>query len=159
MRLSICIISLLVLLAVSVRAQQSVISYQGVIAKDDLAVPDGDYTITVTIYHDSLAANSAWSGWYYVHTSKGIFNVLLGSGDYPLPSASKLDGPLFVGLRIGASAELPLTQLSQAVSAECSRWLDHREENGDGLRLPDQRKRSEGDGEWHGPQHRWQCHV
>jgi hypothetical protein len=105
--------------AAGIAAQTAVstISYQGVLAKDGVAVPDGDYTITVTLYHDAAGSGSAWSGMYIVHTSNGVFNLLLGSGDYPLPAASKLDGPLYVGVKIGEGAELPITQLSSAVSA------------------------------------------
>src|SRR5271165_1569989 len=69
----------------------STLSYQGVLSKDGVAVPDGDYTITATLYHDATGASSVWSGTYTVHTSNGVFNVLLGAGDYPLPAAAQLD--------------------------------------------------------------------
>src|SRR6202789_1487701 len=98
-------------------ASVSTLSYQGVLSKDGVAVPDGDYTITVTLYRDALGASSVWTGTYVVHTSNGVFNVLLGSGDYPLPEASQLDGALYLGVKIGEGAELPLTQLSSALTA------------------------------------------
>jgi hypothetical protein len=101
----------------SAQSTVSTISYQGVLAKDGVAVPDGDYTITVTLYRDGLGASNLWSGTYTVHTSNGVFNILLGSGDYPLPASAQLDGPLFLGVKIGEGAELPLTQLSSAISA------------------------------------------
>src|ERR1700722_16140378 len=63
----------------------STISYQGVIAKDGVAVPDGDYTITTTLYRDAGGASSVWSGTYSVHTSHGVFNLLPRSRDSPLP--------------------------------------------------------------------------
>ena len=95
----------------------STLSYQGVLSKDGVAVPDGDYTIAFTLYRDAQGSSSVWSGTYDVHTLNGIFNILLGSGDYPLPAAAQLDGTIFVGVRIGEGDELPLTQLSSALSA------------------------------------------
>src|ERR1035441_3855394 len=103
--------------SVASQSAVSTLSYQGVLSKDGVAVPDGDYTITATLYRDGLGASSVWSGTYVVHTSNGVFNVLLGSGDYQLPAASQLDGALFLGVKIGQGAELPLTQLSSALSA------------------------------------------
>jgi hypothetical protein len=93
--------------------------YQGVIAKDGLRVPDGSYRLAITLYRDGNGTKSVWSGNYTVQTSNGVFNVLLGAGDNPLPPAAELDGPLYVGVSIGEGAsalggELPLTQLTSA---------------------------------------------
>ena len=99
------------------QAAVSTLSYQGLLAKDGVAVPDGDYSITATLYRDAGGASSVWSGTYLVHTSNGVFNVMLGSGEFPLPAASQLDGPLFLGVKVGDGEELPLSQLSSAITA------------------------------------------
>src|ERR1700722_714454 len=99
------------------QASVSTISYQGILSKDGVAVPDGDYPVTVTLYRDAGGSSSVWSGSYIVHTSNGVFNIMLGSGAYPLPEASQLDGALYLGVKIGEGAELPLTQMSSALSA------------------------------------------
>src|ERR1700733_4055002 len=78
----------------------STLSYQGLLAKDGIAVPDGDYTVTVTLYRDATGSSSVWTGTYAVHTTNGVFNVMLGSGDYPLPTSATLDGNLFLGVKI-----------------------------------------------------------
>ena len=73
--------------------------------------------MTVTLYRDVTGNSSLWAGTYSVHTSNGLFNIMLGSGNYPLPPSSILDGPLFLGVKIGDAAELPLTQLSSSPNA------------------------------------------
>src|ERR1035438_7741752 len=94
---SLCLGTALLANAGSTFAQQSVtasqsavstLSYQGVLSKDGIVAPDVDYNITVTLYRDALGSSSLWIGTYNVHTSNGVFNVLLGSGDYPLPPAT-----------------------------------------------------------------------
>jgi hypothetical protein len=113
------LLMMLTLAAASVtRAQTgSTISYQGVLATNGIPVSDGSYSITVTLYRDATGVSSVWTGTYSAHTSSGVFNIMLGSGNYPLPSASMLDGPLFLGVKIGDAAELPLTQLSSSPNA------------------------------------------
>jgi hypothetical protein len=97
--------------ASAIQPSAAAVSYQGVIAKDGVLAPDGDYQITFSLYHDANGASTVWTGTYSVHTSNGIFNVMLGSGDYPLPEPAKLDGALFLGVKIGDDAEMSRTEL------------------------------------------------
>ncbi|HEX5317242.1 MAG TPA: hypothetical protein VFX22_11380, partial [Candidatus Kapabacteria bacterium] len=88
-----------------------VISYQALLTDSaGVPVPDGDYSIGVTLYPAS-ADRSLWRGTYLVHVTRGIVNLLLGSGDYPLPNLSA-EGSLWLGVRINSGDELPLTELT-----------------------------------------------
>ncbi|MFI5202554.1 MAG: hypothetical protein ACHQNE_09225, partial [Candidatus Kapaibacterium sp.] len=88
-----------------------VVSYQAVLMDSaGVPVPDGDYSIGVTLYPAS-ADRSLWRGTYLVHVTRGIVNLLLGSGDYPLPNLSA-EGSLWLGVRINGGDELPHTELT-----------------------------------------------
>ncbi|MFI5202014.1 MAG: beta strand repeat-containing protein, partial [Candidatus Kapaibacterium sp.] len=88
-----------------------VISYQAVLTDSaGVPVPDGDYSIGVTLYPAS-ADRSLWRGTYLVHVARGIVNLFLGSGDYPLPNLSA-EGSLWLGVRINGGDELPHTELT-----------------------------------------------
>src|SRR5947207_7860059 len=73
-----------------VQPLKQVLSYQGVLARDGIPVADGEYLVSLSLYCDPNGGKSVWQGSYYVHTHNGVFDVLLGSGDYPLPESQKL---------------------------------------------------------------------
>ena len=67
------------------------LSYQGLISgKDGQPVSDGDYQITVTLYTDQDGTHPVWSGHYTTRVNRGVFSVLLGSKENPLPSPSTM---------------------------------------------------------------------
>ena len=108
-------------LATAPKAQQTssnsipqTISYQGVLQQNGQTAPDGSYSIQFTLYNDAAGKTSVWQGNYSVQVAGGVFNVLLGSGDSPLPTATALDGPMYLGVKIGDAAEMSLTPLSSA---------------------------------------------
>ncbi|HET6402712.1 MAG TPA: hypothetical protein VFH95_15110 [Candidatus Kapabacteria bacterium] len=102
----------------SVLAPQSrTISYQGLLKQNGSAVPDGNYTVRLTLYDDASGTSKVWQGTYTVHTQDGIFDVLLGSGSSPFPAPPAMDGALWLGVKIGEGAELPLTPLAASAYA------------------------------------------
>lgn len=61
-------------------AQTNTVTYQGVLrGADGLAVEDGSYPLTVTIYDDASGGSALWSESHSVQTTSGAFSVLLGS--------------------------------------------------------------------------------
>src|SRR5579883_790017 len=96
-----------------------VISYQGTInTQDGSAIPDGQYNITVSFYTDANGVSKVWQGTYTAAVSKGIFNVMLGSGASPFASTAMFNQPLWVGVKVGDGDEMrPLTQLTSAPSS------------------------------------------
>jgi hypothetical protein len=95
------------------------ITYQGAInTQDGTPIADGQYNITVSLYADANGTSKVWSGSYTTTVTKGIFNLMLGSGSSPFTSTSMFNQPLWVGVKVGDGDEMrPLTQLSSAPSA------------------------------------------
>ncbi len=90
-----------------VQISQRTLTYQGILTlKDGTPVKDGDYALTVSLYGDKNGKSSVWRGTYSTHVVGGVFNVLLGSGDYPLPSAQAMDAVLYPGVSIDGGDEL-----------------------------------------------------
>jgi hypothetical protein len=89
------------------------ISYQGSIASAGQVVPDGSYDISVRLYGDSIGADTIWQGPYTTMVQGGVFSILLGSGNTPLPTSAAMDRQLWVGVQINNGEELrPLSQLA-----------------------------------------------
>jgi hypothetical protein len=119
MKKSILFLSILSLFAITVRAQQSpIISYQGVIS--DLGgkpADGGTYSITISFYSDESGTHPLWQDTFETAVQNGVFNIELGSRQ-PLPAASDMDRPIWVGTRIGNAAELrPLSKLGSVPKA------------------------------------------
>jgi hypothetical protein len=97
-------------------------SYQGVLMNDsgDL-VPDGPYTLTFRIYDVPSGGSALWTEVQPgVAVSRGGFSVVLGSiTPIPLP----FDAPYYLGIQVGASAELaPRVRLASSPYA-MSVWV------------------------------------
>ncbi|MEY3385478.1 MAG: hypothetical protein RIR53_289 [Bacteroidota bacterium] len=57
----------------------STISFQGLLTTPQGdPVPDGTYSVTVSLYNDSLSAGATWSEQHMVSTVLGVFDVVLG---------------------------------------------------------------------------------
>lgn len=82
------------------------INYQGKITKPTGALVDTTVGMTFTIYDDSTTGNVLWADTLgSVAVEKGIFSVLLGSGN-PIPD-SVFDGSVrYLGVKVGTDAEM-----------------------------------------------------
>jgi len=92
------------------------ISYQGLLSPNngDINI-DGTYPITVTLYADSYGNSPVWKGTYSTTLHDGVFDITLGSGDFPLPDAPDMDRPLWAGISIDGGQEMrPLTALTSS---------------------------------------------
>lgn len=91
-----------------------IVSYQGTLrGMNGTIVNNGQYSITARLYSDAAGSTLVWEGTYRVEVMGGVFNIALGSGNYPLPASTTLDVPLWIGIQIGESTEAqPLTPLS-----------------------------------------------
>src|SRR5579872_4504925 len=79
-----------------------VISYQGVVHDNNGSLlSDGNYQIVASFYDDALGTSKIWQGKYTVTVSQGTFNVMLGSGDSPLPALKAMNKPIWVGIQVG----------------------------------------------------------
>jgi len=97
-------------------------SYQGVLMDDAGAlVPDGAYTLTFRIYYASSGGSALWTEVQPgVAVSRGGFAVVLGS---VTPIQLAFDAPYYLGVQVGASAELaPRVQLASSPYA-MSVWV------------------------------------
>jgi hypothetical protein len=84
------------------------ISYQGVLADTSgKIVPDGNYSLTFTLYDAAGAA--LWSESQSTTVSDGIFNVILGSGN---PLTLPFDKPYWLGVAVGGVELAPRLQLT-----------------------------------------------
>src|SRR5665213_2544930 len=89
-----------------------ILSYQGQLRSNTGLSVDGPQTMTIRLYSDSAGQQVVWEDKFLTPVQSGVFNILLGS-QRPLPDASELSAPLWVGVTIGEGNELkPYTQLS-----------------------------------------------
>jgi len=91
-------------------------SYQGQLSSSASGdAMNGTHTISATIFTNPDGAHSIWQGTYNANITNGIFDITLGSGNYPLPEVTSMNRPLWVGISIdGGEIMKPLTQLSAA---------------------------------------------
>jgi hypothetical protein len=88
-------------------------SYQGYLSNGGRAVNDGQYPITVKLYSDPDGVNAIYDATYQTPVVNGMFNILLGSGQNPLPSGDMMNMPLWIGITVNGHEELkPYTPLS-----------------------------------------------
>jgi hypothetical protein len=92
-----------------------VISYQGSVTTKTGIPLTGEHAITATLYSDQDGKTPVWSGSYKQIMENGIFSVLLGSGEFPLPKNYDLSKPLWIGIRIDNGEEMqPYSKLTGA---------------------------------------------
>src|ERR1043165_2490078 len=112
MKQKIRILTLLLLAAIlsinSANAQQQgisrLISYQGQIKTSENLPLNGNHRVSVAFYSNTEGTDLIWKGEYEALVENGLFNILLGSGAYPLPE--KLDRTIYVGVSIDGSNEM-----------------------------------------------------
>ncbi len=89
------------------------ISYQGVLQGVSGQRLTGTHQLTVTLYEDEFGRSPFWSGNYIQNLDNGIFTVILGSGEYPLPTDRDLSHQIWVGVKVDNGEEMrPLNLLT-----------------------------------------------
>ena len=113
MKKSIVFLCILFSLAIRANAQQTTpdvprtISYQAALTdKDGNPIKDDTYQITARLYADALGQQPIWWGTYRVQAERGVINLQLGSGAFPLPNADKMSTPLWLGIQLNSNGEL-----------------------------------------------------
>lgn len=105
-------------LAQSVTNESRLVSYQGEIRSLSGTPLSGEHIITTTLYTDPGGKRSVWSGNYQQAIAEGIFTILLGSGDYPIPSDLDMSKPMWIGVKIDNGEEMkPYSRLTGAAYA------------------------------------------
>ena len=101
MKKLILLASISIFLSSTLRAQSSMISYQGLLqGVNGAPVKDSTYPITVIIWTDAVGGSPIWQDVFQAEVSGGVFNVLLGS-QTPLPLSSEMDHPLWISTSVG----------------------------------------------------------
>lgn len=99
------------------------LSYQGVLRTTDSpgtgGIAAGERLLTVSLYADDGGATRLWQRTMTVTIgSDGVFNVLLGTPENPLPETQALDRPLWLGVAVDRGDELrPLAQVTASAYA------------------------------------------
>lgn len=113
----------LLLQVAQLRAQQTnqtdiprSISYQGMISQNG-SPAQGTVGITVSIYADASGTNKLWSQTFSANVSNGIFNLMLGSAENPLPSPQVLDRSLWLGVQVNGDEFQSIVPLSTTAYA------------------------------------------
>ncbi len=90
-----------------------VMSYQGLLTSaDGQPVPNGSHQLTIRLFSDAQGENpSVWEDNFTVVTNNGLFSILLGSQS-PLPEASVMSQPLWVGVTVDSTELRPFSQLA-----------------------------------------------
>jgi len=89
------------------------ISYQGLLTSvPGLPIQDGTHLLTIRFYSDAQGDNPAvWQDVFHVETNGGVFSIILGS-QAPLPDASVMSQPLWIGVTIDSSEFRQLSQFT-----------------------------------------------
>ncbi|MDP4198155.1 MAG: hypothetical protein Q8922_01850 [Bacteroidota bacterium] len=92
------------------------ISYQGTIqSPTGIPIADGEYLVILHLYADPDGKEEIWSAGYNTPVANGIFNLTLGGGGAPLPTAAEMSRPLWIGTQIGdAPVMRPLAPLGSS---------------------------------------------
>jgi len=89
------------------------LSYQGQVKQTDGTPMNGTHTITASLYSDSHGKNTVWRGSYSAEVVNGVFTILLGSGNSPLPDVFAMNRPMWVGVSVDNQEEMkPFAQLA-----------------------------------------------
>ncbi len=81
-------------------------SYQGLLTDPTgQLVPDGDHSLTMSLYTQATGGSSIWSETQTVTVVRGLFNVILGRGT-PISDAVAFDRAYFLGVSVDGGAEL-----------------------------------------------------
>lgn len=102
-------------------AQVRLISYQGHLANQDGVPITGTVSLVLSLYDVGTGGTPLWTENQAVPVSSGIFSVQLGAVT-PLPAALFLQDSLFLGVKVGADAEMTprqrLTSTAYSVRSE-----------------------------------------
>jgi hypothetical protein len=103
--------------ALTLNGIPNTISYQGMLS----GAPGAQHQLTIALYTDSNALNPAiWQDTYNVTLSGGVFSVLLGAGNVPLPPTQTMNQQLWLGVAVDGENELrplsPLTSVPYALN-------------------------------------------
>jgi hypothetical protein len=103
------------------------IGYQGVLTDGGGAVvTDGNYQLTFRLYDAATGGTASWTESQTAATVKGVFSVLLGSAT---PLRLLFDSPLWLGVSVGAGAELapriPLASVAWSIRAQRADTAGH----------------------------------
>lgn len=88
------------------------ISYQGILHENGSRVANGTYTITVSLYTDAEGSAMLWTDRYEASVTNGQYNLVLGSGNVPLPEPSLLDRELWLGVSVNGQQMSQITKLT-----------------------------------------------
>ena len=96
------------------------INYQGKMrsATTSLAVPDANYSMTFSLYNVPTGGSNLWTETRSVATRNGLFSVLLGTST-PFTNVN-FNQPLYLGVKVGADAEMTPRKMIGAVPAAFS---------------------------------------
>jgi len=133
-----------VIVAYAFDTSDTAMPFQGSLANSSgVPVADGNYTITFTIYRDSVGGPVLWTETQTVATKGGMFSVKLGSIN-PIPdSAISIDTVdtimPWLGIKVGIDQEMtPRTKLGATPYARFSRGVEgHIMTKPGSLKIPD----------------------
>ncbi len=79
----------------------------------------GSRLLTVTLYSDANGNNKLWQSTMNTTVdASGVFNLLLGTPDNPLPAPSAMDRPIWLGVAVDNGPELrPLSEVTASAYA------------------------------------------
>ncbi|MFT7695134.1 MAG: hypothetical protein ACI8P2_003768, partial [Candidatus Latescibacterota bacterium] len=80
------------------------VSYQGVLATaDGLAVADGTYDLTFSVYEVASGGTALWTEAHQVQVFNGVFDAILGSNN---ALSIAFDKTYYLGIAVGGDAEI-----------------------------------------------------
>ena len=100
------------------------INYPGKLTNKDGSPVTASKNISFSFYDSETGGSQKWSGSYQVDVSKGVFNVLLGSGLYPFGSTVDFSQDYWLEMKVEGETLIPRQRISSVVYALRSEYCN-----------------------------------
>ena len=100
------------------------INYPGKLTNKDGSPITASKSISFSFYDSDSGGVQKWSGLYQVDVSKGVFNVLLGSGLYPFGSTVDFSQDYWLEMKVEGETLAPRQRISSVVYALRSEYCN-----------------------------------
>ena len=100
------------------------INYPGKLTNKDGSPVTASKNISFSFFDAETGGSQKWSGSYQIDISKGVFNVMLGSGLYPFGSTVDFSQDYWLEMRVEGETLLPRQRISSVVYALRSEYCN-----------------------------------
>ncbi|MFH1825126.1 MAG: hypothetical protein ABH873_07900 [Candidatus Firestonebacteria bacterium] len=127
MRKMLCVIVCLFWVSIGFSAVPQLINYSGKLTDKNGNPITGTKTIVFSMYDTEASVQTRWTGTYPVTVTKGVFNVLLGSGTYPFQSDLDFSINYWLEMKVESETLSPRQRITSVAYAMRSEYSNRAE--------------------------------